>query len=189
VPGVAAVHHPLRHIKTGPGKVGLTVHIDHPADRAAMHSHSKLQASMLFKRAADFERAFHGLFLAFIKNQRHPVAGRDLNQSPGCFGVLKLLGRASGLSQFSNRRALIVNRKLRIANDVDKENVSDFRPNVFLNFSGHFVTRPEGDTMNNPVSTPTPIIKRNRQLLLLTNPASGSEDFHFLFKFADSFPI
>src|SRR5205807_6653084 len=42
VPGVAAGHHALRHIKTGPGKVGLTVHIDHAADRTAVHSHSKL---------------------------------------------------------------------------------------------------------------------------------------------------
>ncbi|HWY51827.1 MAG TPA: hypothetical protein VNW72_10125 [Chthoniobacterales bacterium] len=39
---VAAVHHPLRHIKTGTGKIGLTVYIDHAADRAAVHSHPKL---------------------------------------------------------------------------------------------------------------------------------------------------
>ena len=34
VSGVAAVHYPLRHVETGAGKVGLTVHIDHAADRA-----------------------------------------------------------------------------------------------------------------------------------------------------------
>src|SRR5260370_221695 len=51
VSGVAAVHHPLRHIKTGPGKVGLTVHIDHAADRAAVYSHPKL--SVFFESATD----------------------------------------------------------------------------------------------------------------------------------------
>ena len=42
VSGVGAAHHPLRHIKTGPGKVGMTVHIDHAADWAAVRAHAKL---------------------------------------------------------------------------------------------------------------------------------------------------
>ena len=68
---------------------------------------------MFFESATDLERAFHRLFRALVKNQRHPVTGRDLDQSGRGFGVLKLLGRANGLSQFINRRALFVNRKLR----------------------------------------------------------------------------
>src|SRR6266513_515048 len=32
VSGIGAGHDALRHIKTSPGKVGLTVHIDHAAD-------------------------------------------------------------------------------------------------------------------------------------------------------------
>ena len=42
VPGVAAIHHPLRHVEAGTGEIGLTVHIDHAADRAAVHAHPKL---------------------------------------------------------------------------------------------------------------------------------------------------
>src|SRR5436189_5051866 len=77
VSGIGAVHHALRHIKTGPGKIGLTVHIDHTADWAAVHSHSKLP--VFFERATDFERAFHWLFRALVKNQRYPVTGRDFD--------------------------------------------------------------------------------------------------------------
>src|SRR5712692_11218008 len=69
VSGVGAGHHALRHIKTGPGKVGLTVHIDHAADWAAVHSHSKLYLRVFFESATDFERAFHGLFRALVKKR------------------------------------------------------------------------------------------------------------------------
>jgi len=44
---------------------------------------------------------------------------------------------ANGLSQFINRRALIVNRKLRVANDVDEQDMGDLELDLFLNFSGH----------------------------------------------------
>ena len=81
VPGVAAIHHPLRHVDSGTGEIGLTVHIDHAADRAAVHSHSKLNRRVLFESATDLKRAFHRLFRALVKNQRHPVAGGDLDQS------------------------------------------------------------------------------------------------------------
>src|SRR5437016_13979783 len=77
VSGVAAGHHPLRCIKAITGKVGLTVHIDHATDWPAVHSHSKLYLRAVFESATDLERAFHWLFRALVKNQRHPVTGRD----------------------------------------------------------------------------------------------------------------
>ena len=67
---------------------------------------------MFFERAANLERAFHWLFRALVKNQRHSVTGGDLDQSRRSFGILKLLGGANDLSQFIDRRALLVNRKL-----------------------------------------------------------------------------
>src|SRR5206468_7522631 len=113
----------------GTGKVGLIVHIDHAADWAAVHSHSELSVS--FERATDFERAFHWLFRALVKNQRHPVTGRDLDQAGRGFSVLKLLGRANGLSQFINRRALLVNRELGVANDVNEQDMGDLELDFF----------------------------------------------------------
>src|ERR1017187_491439 len=135
--GADRTHHALRHIQTGPGKVGLTVHIDHAAARAAVRSHSKAYLRMFFESATDLKRAFHRLFRALVKNQRHPVAGRDLDQSGRGFSVLKLLGRANGLSQFVNRRTLLVNRKLRVANDVDEQDMGDLELDLFLDLSGH----------------------------------------------------
>src|SRR5207249_9667704 len=135
LPGVAAVHHPLRHIKTGTGKVGLAVHIDHAADWATVHSHSKSYLRVVFESAADLERAFHWLFRALVKNQRHPVTGRNFNQAARAFSLLKLLGGANALSQVINRRALIVNRQLRVANDVDEQDVGDLELDFLLDLS------------------------------------------------------
>ena len=46
---------------------------------------------------------------------------------------------AEDLSQFINRRVLIVNRKLRVANDVDEQDMRDFELNFFFNLGGHSV--------------------------------------------------
>src|SRR2546428_2196368 len=137
VSGVAAIHHALRYIKTGTGKVGLTGHIDHSADRAAGRSHSKLYLGVCFESATDFERAFHWLFRALVKNQRHAVTDWDLDQSGRGFGVLNLLGRANGLIQLINRRALIVHRTLRVTDDVDEQDMRDLELDLFFDFGGH----------------------------------------------------
>src|SRR5205807_185078 len=79
----------------------------------------------------------HRLFRTLVKDQRHPVASGDLDQSRRGFGVLKLLGRANGLSQFINRRALIVNRTLGVANDVDEQDMRDLELDLFFYFGGH----------------------------------------------------
>ncbi|HWY51828.1 MAG TPA: hypothetical protein VNW72_10130 [Chthoniobacterales bacterium] len=54
---------------------------------------------------------------------------------------MKLLGRANGLSQFVNRRALFVNRKLGVANDVDEQDVRDLKLDLLLNLGGHVMKR------------------------------------------------
>src|ERR1700730_17494300 len=92
---------------------------------------------MFFKSATDFERALHWLFRALVKNQRHPVAGWNFNQAAGGFSLLNLLGRTNGLSQFINRRALLVNRKLGIANDIDEQDMRDLELDLFLDLNGH----------------------------------------------------
>src|SRR5439155_13826820 len=40
--GVAAIHHPLRHVEAGAREVGMTIHINHAARRTAVHTHPKL---------------------------------------------------------------------------------------------------------------------------------------------------
>src|SRR4029077_10537725 len=90
VSGLAAIHHPLRYIKTGTSEIRVTIHIYHAADRTAVYSHPKLQAGMLFENATDFYRALRWRFRAGVKDQRHPVTSWNFNQpSPG-FSLLKL---------------------------------------------------------------------------------------------------
>ena len=57
------------------------------------------------------------------------------------FGVLKLLGGANDLIQFVDRRALIVNRELRVANDVDEQDMGDLERDFLLDLGGHLPAR------------------------------------------------
>ena len=60
-----------------PAKIGAFVDIDHPANWTAVDSHPKLQTGMFLKRSADLQRALRRRFRTGVKDQRHPVAGRD----------------------------------------------------------------------------------------------------------------
>jgi hypothetical protein len=92
---------------------------------------------MLLEQGADLHRALRGRFWTRVKDQHHPVAGWDPNQTVRGFGSLKLFGCANNPVQFLNRCVLVVNRKLRVANDVDEEDMGDFKLDLFLNLNGH----------------------------------------------------
>ena len=78
-------------------EIGPFGYIDHAANWPAVDSHPKVQARMFLERAADLHRALRGCFRIGVKDQRHPVAGRDFKQTACGFGSLKLLGRANNL--------------------------------------------------------------------------------------------
>ena len=141
VPCVAAIHHPFRHVDSSAREIGPFVYIDHPANWPAVDSHPKLQARMFLERAADLHRALRRRFRIGVKDQHHPVAGWDPNQTVRGFGSLKLFGGANNPVQFLNRRVLVVNRKLRVANDVDEQDMGDFELDLFLDLNGHLVGR------------------------------------------------
>ena len=69
VPGVAAIHHPLRHVDAGPGDVGAPAHVGHFAHRPAMNAHPHRNFRMLPERLGDLERAPRRLFRAVTKDQ------------------------------------------------------------------------------------------------------------------------
>ena len=94
VSGISAIHHPLRHVEAGTGEIGVTIHIYHPADRAAVHAHSNLQAWMRLERATDFNRALRRRFLTGVEDQRHAVAGWNFYQPTRSFGFLVLIRTA-----------------------------------------------------------------------------------------------
>ena len=131
--GIPTVHHSLCHVDPGPGDIGALIDIDHTTHWSAMNTHPQPNLRVLFHCATDLHRAFHRLFRALVKNQRHPIPARDLCQSTISFGVLKPLGPPDSASQFINCPMLIVNRKLRVTNDIDEQNMRDLELNLLLN--------------------------------------------------------
>ena len=76
VPGIAAIHHPLRDVDASAGNVGLFVQISDFIDRAAVNAHPHLKFGMIFQLLADLQRAENRRFRTVAKNQRAAVAGR-----------------------------------------------------------------------------------------------------------------
>ena len=56
VPGVAAIHHPLRHVDPGPGDVVAPAHIGHFAHRPAVNAHPH-RSSGCFRSASAISSA------------------------------------------------------------------------------------------------------------------------------------
>src|SRR5947208_1704230 len=92
---------------------------------------------MFLNRAANLHRALHRRFRTRVKYQCHPVARRDFKQTARRFRSLKLIGRANNLNQLIDGCVLLINGKLRIADDVDEQNMRDFRFDLFFYFGGH----------------------------------------------------
>src|SRR5215467_3326359 len=78
VPGVPAIHHPLRHVDTGTSHVGAFVYVHHATGGPIVDAHPNLQARIVLERAADLYRTLRRLLRTLIKDQRHAVAGWDL---------------------------------------------------------------------------------------------------------------
>ena len=77
VPGVAAIHHPLRHIDPGSGDIGATAHIGHCAHRAAVNAHAHRKFRVLAERFGNLERAPGRFLRAVVEDQGHAIAGRQ----------------------------------------------------------------------------------------------------------------
>ena len=60
--GIAAIHHPLRHVDAGPGNGGLSVQIGDFIHRAAVNAHPHRKFRMLFERFGNLERAQRRFF-------------------------------------------------------------------------------------------------------------------------------
>ena len=124
VPGIAAIHHPLRHVDPSPGEVGPPAHIGHFAYRPAVNAHPDRNFRMLAERLGDLERASSGLFRAVMKDQGHPVASRQPNEL--------FVGRVAHLRrpeddfrQLAEALLLLFDQELRVTDEVDEEDMPD----------------------------------------------------------------
>ena len=152
VSGIAAGHHPLRHVEAGTGEIGMAIHIYHPADRTAVHAHSNRQARMRLERATDFNRALRRRFLTGVEDQRHAVASWNFYQPTSNFGFLILIRTADDCRQLVNHCPLLINRQLRVTNNVDEKDMRDFELNLLFNLGGHAMNLPENKTIDNSAS-------------------------------------
>src|SRR5689334_3565433 len=115
----------------------MIIHIYHPADRTAVHTHPNLQAWMGLECATDFNRALRRRFLTGVEDQRHPVAGWNFYQSTRSFGFLVLIRTADDSRQLINYCPLLVNRELRVTHNVDEQDMRDLQGDLFLDLCGH----------------------------------------------------
>ena len=76
VPGVAAIHHPLRHVYPGAGDIRLFVQIGDRINRTAVDSHSDPKFGMLLELLTDFQRAADRRFGASAEHKGATIAGR-----------------------------------------------------------------------------------------------------------------
>ena len=124
VPGITAIHHPLRHVDPGAGDVAALVHIDHFVDRAAVNAHPHRNFRMLPQRLGDLQRALRRLFRAVTKDQRHPIAGRQPDElSVG--RVAHLRCPEHDLGQLVEPLLLFFDQELGVTDDVDEEDMPD----------------------------------------------------------------
>ena len=80
VPGVAAIHHPLRHVDAGPGDVGPPTHVGHLAHRPAVNAHPHRNLRMFLKCFRNLERTAGRFLRAVAEDQRHAITGRQPNE-------------------------------------------------------------------------------------------------------------
>ena len=124
VPAIAAIHHSLRHVDAWPGDIRAPTDIGYLADRAAVNTHSHWEVGMCFKRLRDLECAPRGLFRAIAKDQRHPIARRQLHELlVSRFAHLRRPEHDFG--ELAQALSLPLDQKLRITNDIDEQDMTD----------------------------------------------------------------
>ena len=133
VPGVTAIHHPLRHVDAGPGDVGAPAHVGHLAHRAAVNAHAHRKFRMFLKRFGNLERAAGRFFRAVAKDQRHAIAGRQPNEL--FVARLAHLRRPEhDLRELVQPLLLLLDQELRVTDDVDEENMPDLEAKIVVRF-------------------------------------------------------
>jgi hypothetical protein len=107
---------------------------------------------MRLERATNFNRALRRGFLTGVEDQRHAVSGWNFYQPTSSFGFLILIRIADDCRQLVNHCPLLINRKLRITNNVDEKDMRDFELNLLFNLGGHVMNLPENKTIDNSAS-------------------------------------
>ena len=137
MPGIAAVHHPLRDVDTGSGDVLPLIHIGDVMDRAAVNAHPDRQSRLRTQNLTDLKGAFHRIFHRAGEDQRHPVARGQQDELTDRFRFTRRFGIAHDLIQFVERFRLLVDEQLGITDDVDEKDMRDLQAQFRFLVVGH----------------------------------------------------
>ena len=89
--GIAATHHTLSDINTGPSYIPLSTYVRDFIHRAAVNTHSHCKLGMLLELLANLHGAEHSRFRTAAKNKGAAVARREREQLALSLRGLELL--------------------------------------------------------------------------------------------------
>ena len=118
MPGVGAIHYPLRQVNAGSGYVLPLVHVEGVIDRAAIDSHPQRKLGMLAEPATNLSCAMHRRIHAGEKNQRHTVACRYPHEFTCGIRGTKLLGVTNNVVEQGEDLALLAAKQLGTTDNV-----------------------------------------------------------------------
>jgi hypothetical protein len=145
VAGVAAIHHPLRHVDAGPGDVGASAHVGHLAHRSAVDAHAHRKFRVFLERFGNLERAPGRFLRAVMEDQGHPITGWQPNQ----LFVVRFphrRGRKHDLSELVEPLLLLLVQEFRVTDNVDEEDVPDFQAGIVVGFRRHPISLAGGSS-------------------------------------------
>src|SRR6266545_4720946 len=87
-------------------------------------------------RPRNLQRAFHWRFRARVKNQRHSVTSRNLDQSSCCLGLAKFIRAPNDLVERVEQSPLLIYYELGVTDDVDEQDMANLELNFLFNL-GH----------------------------------------------------
>ncbi len=129
VAGVAAIHHPLRHVDAGPGDVGASAHVGHLAHRSAVNAHPHRKFGVLLERFGNLECAPGRFLRAVAEDQRHPVAGRQPDELfVGRFPHRRR--RQRDFNELVQPLLLLFVQEFGVTDDVDEQDMPDLQAQI-----------------------------------------------------------
>ena len=137
VPGIAAIHDPLRDVDSCSRNVGPVVHISHLVNRPAMNAHADTDFRVTPQFLPNLERALRRLFGTAKEKQGHPVASGQADELSVHLSLPKAGCATHDAIELLNQFYLLVYEQRRITDNVDQQEMSDLKLEIWLWLSGH----------------------------------------------------
>src|SRR5438094_5006019 len=124
MPGIAAIHHPLRHVDTGPSGIGPLVNIDNLIDRSAMDPHPQPNLWMIFYSSTDLDGAFDRCFRIVKKHQQHSVPRGNTNEFAVGSGLLNSRRASHDPLDLAHNPTLLGDEQRRVLTNINNQKLA-----------------------------------------------------------------